>query len=206
IDIYRQKLWEHYKKRKLFATMKNLKDNPKFPDDLPFDDNTNKKIKKGELNYEDVWKDGGSYNENGDMYNNGNKAIWVWGKYKNADINNELVYYPEEFDKYDHKGKTKLELIKETEGTAFPGYIVTLHENMPNIPRKREGKTIGGREQLEAGEVITDYLKIMQTNNQYVNEIGQTPDEQIIYALQCLEQTNQVIDDYQGKGSVSYQL
>ncbi|MFH1255503.1 MAG: hypothetical protein V1667_03485, partial [bacterium] len=33
-----------------------------------------------------------------------------------------------------------------------------------------------------------------------------TPEEQIIYAIKHLEQTNQVIDDYSGKGSVSYQL
>ena len=33
-----------------------------------------------------------------------------------------------------------------------------------------------------------------------------TPEEQIIYAIKYLEQTNQVIDDYQGKGSASFQM
>ncbi len=33
-----------------------------------------------------------------------------------------------------------------------------------------------------------------------------TPEEQIIYAIKHLEQTNQVINDHKGKGSASYQL
>jgi len=33
-----------------------------------------------------------------------------------------------------------------------------------------------------------------------------TPEEQIIYAIKHLEETNQVIDDYSGKGYMSYQL
>jgi len=33
-----------------------------------------------------------------------------------------------------------------------------------------------------------------------------TSEEQIIYAIKHLEETNQVIDDYSGKGSASYQL
>ncbi|MFH1255509.1 MAG: hypothetical protein V1667_03515, partial [bacterium] len=50
------------------------------------------------------------------------------------------------------------------------------------------------------------YLEMLKTNPQYQNETGMTPEEQIIYAIKHLEQTNQVIDDYSGKGSVSYQL
>jgi hypothetical protein len=33
-----------------------------------------------------------------------------------------------------------------------------------------------------------------------------TPEDQVSYAITHLEQTNQVIDDYSGKGSASYQL
>jgi len=33
-----------------------------------------------------------------------------------------------------------------------------------------------------------------------------TPEDQLVYALIHLEQTNQVIDDYSGHGSASYQL
>ena len=33
-----------------------------------------------------------------------------------------------------------------------------------------------------------------------------TPEDQITYAMLYLEQTNQVVDDWQGKGLLSYQL
>ena len=208
IDIYKKRLWEHYKEKKLFTTMENPNDTPKFPDDLPFNDDTINKIKSGTMKYEDVWADGGSYDENGDVYNDKNKAIWVWDKYKNADVNNDLVYYPKDFnqDPNIHKGKTKQKLIEETKNTAFPGYIVILRENLPNIPRTDKGKTIHNRKQLEAGGTPKKYLEILETDDQYKNETGMTPDDQIIYAIKHLEQTDQVIDDYQGNGSASYQL
>ena len=47
---------------------------------------------------------------------------------------------------------------------------------------------------------------MMQTNSQYAGEEGMNPEEQLIYAIQYLEQTNQVMDDWQGKGSISYQV
>ncbi|MBU4299298.1 hypothetical protein KJ636_04610, partial [Patescibacteria group bacterium] len=45
-----------------------------------------------------------------------NQPVWVWDKYNNADINGELVYFPKEFSKENHKGKTKQEIIKERGG------------------------------------------------------------------------------------------
>ena len=33
-----------------------------------------------------------------------------------------------------------------------------------------------------------------------------TPEDQLMYAITHLEETNQVIDDYKGKGSISYQV
>ncbi|MBU1179890.1 hypothetical protein KJ885_03025, partial [Patescibacteria group bacterium] len=69
-----------------------------------------------------------------------------------------------------------------------------------------KGKNVKGRKQLEAGQTPNQYLEMLKTNPQYQNETGMTPEEQIIYAIKYLEQTNQVIDDYSGKGSVSYQL
>ncbi|MBI5306431.1 hypothetical protein HZB04_02515 [Candidatus Wolfebacteria bacterium] len=77
---------------------------------------------------------------------------------------------------------------------------------MPNIPRAGKGKEIKGRKQLEAGQTPNQYLETLKTNPIYQNETGMTPEEQIIYAIKHLEQTNRVIDDYSGKGSASYQL
>ena len=79
-------------------------------------------------------------------------------------------------------------------------------ENLPNIPRKDNGKEVKSRKQLEAGQSPNQYLETLKTNPIYQNETGMTPEEQIVYAIKHIEQTNQVIDDYSGKGSVSYQL
>jgi len=129
-----------------------------------------------------------------------NEPVWAWEKYQGADISGELVYFPKEFSQ-NHKGKTKQDILKEK-----GGFSILLIENLPNIPRKDKGKDIRGRKQLEAGKTPNQYLETLKTNPDCENETGMTPEEQIIYAIKHLEQTNQVIDDYFGKGSASYQL
>jgi len=122
-----------------------------------------------------------------------NQLVWTWAKYNNADINGELIYFPKEFSKENHKGKTKQEIIKERDG-----FSVMFIEDLANIPRQGKGKEIKGRKQLEAGLTPNKYLEILKTNPIYQNETGMTPEEQIIYAIKHLEQTNQVIDDFFG--------
>jgi len=131
---------------------------------------------------------------------NESQPVWVWDKYQNADTNGELVYFPEEFSK-NHSGKTKQEILKEQ-----GGFSVILIEDLPNIPREGKGKEIKGRKQLEANQTPNQYLETLKTNVDYKNETGMTPEEQIIYAIKYLEEKNQVIDDWQGKGSLSFQL
>lgn len=128
------------------------------------------------------------------------QPVWVWDGYQNADTEDKLVYFPEEFSE-NHKGKTKQDILKKQ-----GGFNVLLTENLPNIPREGKGEEIKKRKQLEAGQTPNQYLKTLQTDPQYQSETGMTPEEQIIYAINHLEKTNQVIDDYQGKGSLSYQL
>ena len=123
-----------------------------------------------------------------------------WDDYQNADINGKLVYFPEEFSQ-NHRGKTKKEVLKKQ-----GGWTVLLLENLPNLPRRGQGKEIKGRKQLEADQTPNQYLETLKTGASYENETGMTPEEQIIYAIKHLEQTNQVIDDYQGKGSASFQM
>ena len=138
------------------------------------------------------------------------QPVWLRDEYANADVSGSLVYFPQEFSK-NHQGKTKREILKEQGG--FPasrsfgaGWNVLLLEDLPNIPRAGKGKELKGRKQLEAGGSAQDFLKALQTNPQYKNESGMTPEDQIVYAILHLEQTNQVIDDWQDKGSISYQL
>ena len=143
------------------------------------------------------------YKENGDVYDIfGNKALSANSKYKNADINGKLVYFPKEFSEKHHQGKTKLELLKKQR----EGWNVMFIENLPNIPQKGEEKEIKGRKQLEAGKTPLEYLEILKTNPDYKNETGMTPEDQIIYAMKYLEQNNQIIDDYFGNGSSPCQL
>ena len=123
-----------------------------------------------------------------------------WDDYQNADINGKLVYFPEEFSQ-NHRGKTKKEVLKKQ-----GGWTVLLLENLPNIPRQGQGQEIKGRKQLEAGQMPNQYLEILKTDVSYKNETGMTPEEQIIYTIKHLEQTNQVIDDYQGHGRIAYNL
>lgn len=222
IDKYKDQLWRHCQEKKLFATMENPSDTPKFPDDLPFDQDTINKIKSGELKYEDVWK------KTGDVYKNENSALWVWDKYKNADKEGRMLYYPEKLPTVSEepneakrnalsKGKTKEDLLA---GELSSGWNIIFREDLPNIPRKDKGKEINGRPQLDtagtsikkyikSGENIPspqEYLEAIKNEPIYQNEQGMTPEDQAICAIIHLEKTNQVIDDFQGNGSISYQI
>ena len=134
---------------------------------------------------------------------NENQPIYQWDGYENADTEGKLVYYPESFDENNHQGKTKREILRETQ----KGFIVTLQEKNPNIPKKDDKlEIIGGRERLRANKTSNKYLKLIQTEKQYQNEQGRIPEEWITKFLTTLEKHNQVIDDYKGNGKVSFQL
>src|SRR3989338_488833 len=132
-----------------------------------------------------------------------NQPVWKWEEgYNHCDTEDKIVYFPKEFGA-NHGGKTKKELLASSETN---GWNVWLVEDMPNIPREGKGKEVGKRHQLEANKSPIEYLKSLQTKSEYKNESGLTPEADIMYALTNLEETNQVTNDYQGKGSVSYQV
>ena len=137
-----------------------------------------------------------------------NKPLYVWDGYNDADVNGKLVYFPVEFSE-NHQGRTKQEILEEGEGGETPGWNIILIEDMPDIPRKTKGKVTGGRKQFEAGDTPNNYLKALKDSEKggtYQNEDGMTPEDQLIYSIVHLEETDQVIDDWQGNGAVSYQL
>ena len=132
-----------------------------------------------------------------------NQPLYRWEDgYSHCDTENKLVYFPQEFSK-NHGGHTKKELLSSDTPS---GFNVWLLEDMPNIPREGKGKEVGKRKQLEANKTPAEYLKLFQTKPEYENESGLTPEADIMYTLTHLEETNQVINDYQGKGSLSYQV
>jgi hypothetical protein len=124
-----------------------------------------------------------------------NQPIRTWDGYKNEPI----VYEPERFNKTNHNGKTKEEVIKTG------AWQISFMEDLPNLPAEGKGKSINGRKQLEAGKNAIKYLKLLQ-GPQYQNEQGITPEDWATYFLTHLEETNQVIDDYSGNGKISCNL
>ena len=151
---------------------------------------------------------------------NDDGPLYIWDKYNQADTNGNLVYYPTQFTKDNHGGMTKAEVLARDK----QGWQIELHEDLPNIPRGGKEKTVGGRPQLDtAGRGMSDYIEknrdgttkmpcpteyltMLQNSQTYQHERGMTPEDQLTYTLTHLEATNQVIDDYAGKGSLSYQL
>ena len=159
---------------------------------------------------------------------NESQPIWIEDIYHNADVDDILVYHVKEFSP-NHKGKTKTKIL-EQEG----GWQIIFIEDMPNIPKKDKGILIGGRSQIDTsgtsiqkyilpdyltdeqiqkkqkGQIIVpsphDYLNAFNNSPIYKGEHGMTPEENIIYAILYLAQNKQVIDDFQGQGSISYYL
>lgn len=129
--------------------------------------------------------------------------IWVWDKYIGGDKSGgELVYFPDQYTANNH-GKTKTEILL-TEQSTTPGWMILLNESEDNIPRADQGKPIGGRKQLEAGKSPNEYLNIQKTDPQYADEIYHTPESWLAYFISHLEETDKVVDDYQGGGSIRY--
>jgi len=161
---------------------------------------------------------------------NADGPLFVWDEYQNADQAEidpktgrvsppKLVYHPKEFSA-NHGGETKQEIIK-----VNGGWRILLLEDMPNIPKAGKAKTTAGRTQIDAqGTQIKQYMeagKYTPNSIEYLNaltaessnpsspyfeEQGMTPEDQIIYALTHLEAENQVIDDWQGHGKISWQI
>lgn len=130
--------------------------------------------------------------------------LYVWDNYQNADENGELFYDIKKFSKKNHQGKTKQEMIEALKQSQMPGYLVTFREKSINIPREGKGEIKHNRKQLEANKTPKEYLQLLLKGKQYKGEFGQTLEEWITEFLIHLEETNQVIDDYQGNGSASY--
>jgi len=124
-----------------------------------------------------------------------NEPVYVEDEYKDADVSDDLVYYPQKFDHANHGGKTKEELITET-----GGWQIEMIENMPDLPAENKGKKVGGRKQIEANQSPEQYLKTIQTDKHYEGEQFTTPEAQLSYFMQYLQKYNQVIDDWQGQG------
>jgi hypothetical protein len=124
---------------------------------------------------------------------NTEKHVWIWDTLRQALDTDELVYFPQEYSS-NHRGQTKLEVVNDGRICAISGWSVGLVESSPIMPQQGQGKTLGGRRQLEIGSSPRDYLRTLQTQA-YQGETGKTLEDFITKFLTHLETTNEVSND-----------
>ncbi|MFA6427979.1 MAG: hypothetical protein WCW02_00345 [Candidatus Buchananbacteria bacterium] len=116
------------------------------------------------------------------IYDNGAKY------YIQAEATGDLVYFPQEYSKITHQGKTKKQLL------ATQAWQVLLLEDLPDLPDQGQGKIIAKRQQPEANQIPKKYLRQLQTDPQYKGEQGLTPESWLVYGLSHLVQSKQMIE------------
>ena len=124
---------------------------------------------------------------------NAEKQVWIWDTLRQALDTGEVVYFPEEYSS-NHGGQTKLEVVNNGRFCAVPGWSVGLVESYPILPQQDQGKTLGGRRQLEIGASPRDYLRTLQTQA-YRGETGKTLEDFLTKFLTHLDATNEVSND-----------
>ena len=124
---------------------------------------------------------------------NKEKQVWIWETLKQAWENDELVYFPREYS-LNHQGQTKSEVVRNGHICAVPGWSVGLVENFSVMPGSGQGKTLGGRKQLETGSSPREYVHTLQ-EEAYQGETGKTLEDFLTEFLTRLETTNEVSND-----------
>jgi hypothetical protein len=124
---------------------------------------------------------------------NKEKQVWVWETLRKALDTDELVYFPQEYSA-NHRGLTKAEAVNNRRICAVPGWSIGLVESLPVMPGRGEGKTVGGRRQLEIGSSPKEYVRELQ-DEAYQGETGKTLEDFIMEFLSRLETTHEVSND-----------
>ena len=87
-----------------------------------------------------------------------------------------------------------MEVVNNRRICAVPGWSVGLVEDLSIMPEQGQGRTLGGRRQLEIGHSPREYLQTLQTET-YEGETGKTLEDFISGFLTHLETTNEVSND-----------
>ncbi len=124
------------------------------------------------------------------------QPLYVESELDKSDETGDLIYYPQRFNKNNHGGKTKQELLNDPI-QPFPGFHILLIKQDLTIPRQGQEKTIGTRTDLAANKSSIEYLKTLQTQPQYRHEQGVTLEDSLVLALTTLHETSRVIDDWE---------
>ncbi len=126
---------------------------------------------------------------------NTEKQVWIWEILRQALDTDNLVYFPQEYSSSNHRGQTKLEVVNNGRICAVLGWSVGLVESSPIMPEQGQGRTLGGRRQLEIGSSPRDYLRTLLQTQAYQGETGKTVEDFVIKFLTHLETTNEVSND-----------
>lgn len=102
---------------------------------------------------------------------------------------NELIYYPQLLSEVKHGGKTKQELLDQSNG-----WEIKLIENLKRIPNEEEGFSTGGRNVFTTNKFPSEYLRLLQNDKQYKGEQGFTIEDWIMQAINNLEMDRFQID------------
>jgi hypothetical protein len=151
-------------------------------------------------------KDGRLMSTKGDQLDlDESNPLYVWDQYQGADTKDTpeegVVYYPEQYERANHGGKTKKDLVKEGQS-----WEIELIENMPDLKAKGAGDELGDRRQFEADSTPRTYLETLQTDPGHTGEQGFTAEDWLTYAISSLEEEDIQIDDWSGQGKACYNL
>jgi hypothetical protein len=132
------------------------------------------------------------------------KPVWIWGQLEQAmHTADGLLYFPQTFTK-DGKGKTKSEVITDPNIVVTPGWSLCLMGTGTTLPKEGQGKTVGGRPELENNHSPNEYLQKLQ-ESAYQGETGWTVEDFLTNFLITLTKKNQVSHEWE-EGSVAWLL
>lgn len=112
---------------------------------------------------------------------------------ENDDINNEIIYYPMQWER-NHHGKTKQQLLEDVKRQGSPGWNILLVEPVSIVPSINEGITKAGRGQIEPGGTIEDVLMGIYSYEGYKHETGMSLDDWLMLAILKLKTTKEILD------------
>lgn len=126
-------------------------------------------------------------------YENPDAPVYVWGEYQNADAS--MRY---DVTKYEQtSGKSKAQKVAELDG-----FSIILVEDMPDVPAAGTG--LNGRKTPPAGTSPNDILPLLKKTPSLEHERGLYLEEYLAYALTKLQESNIAIDNYEGKGKITW--
>lgn len=111
----------------------------------------------------------------------------------------KIFYDIQKFDKKNHGGQTKTEILT----TPNQGWQILLIQPESEIPAKGQGQIKANRKSLEAGLSPEDCLKLIQNDPNYKNETGLSPEAEVTLMLETLQNNDQVVNDYSGQGKAT---